>query len=797
MSENKFNELCLFVDESGLLANLDAQNPHTQTKDVCLVGGVLFWGQYDKVNSSVAQILTETLHDVYSGDRKELHYHNDKATKNLSPTERKNYWSKKNDFIDQIRDKLRREPYGERFESVSIRHEEDLALNRSQLLSENEEDNRYLFMLQSLIEKTIFSDNVSRRLTKDAKIVLRVAKRQLVLPLDDPRVPKIKARLDRSAPNSRPNSRSQRYCEKTDNDNSPTFNAKDYHSEKDVENVVTALLKYRWPNSKYCFETRVDAIEYCPEKHLSQAGYYLADLFLGQKRHNVLQRIAAEQKGKPTPNAESFIVPELNAWTYEPASEELSRCEADLASGGGYFEYLLWEKTDVVANKLFDDFKRKIARQIPLNDLRRHWNRLRIAIDAPTPEAFEKARAVFINLDETTRYRESANEFEDAETEIARAWTRLAVANHSGDVGEGDAVWRDISNLARVYRRLSPEKELEFRTQIGLRHVVNLADSFRFREARETIADLLERQKEAFEFFKSSKFFDDRNKRPILGYCLSQSAQLEAIAGAPATSLPEARRLFEEAATHYDADFDRSDVERNAIYLGHVACDMRRFNVGDFGVGLWAQTVENAPFLQEDENNRKTLSLKHLNNGNRFWAPLLLKGVGLFEDDNKVKALLDEWDTSELKASIDRRLQAQKSEHPDGFVLQAAAELRARVYRKLRTNPLANQTSKAFDDAVYALRREDSPLMNFLASVAQIRKALWLLDAKPRDAQETLAEGLNAARQALGDASFSPNVWKETTSGVVEEIFGVPLSPNASNETKARRLVDSVRFNYF
>ena len=44
MSQNKFNEIHLFVDETGLLANIDAYNPKTRGKDLCLVGGVVFWG---------------------------------------------------------------------------------------------------------------------------------------------------------------------------------------------------------------------------------------------------------------------------------------------------------------------------------------------------------------------------------------------------------------------------------------------------------------------------------------------------------------------------------------------------------------------------------------------------------------------------------------------------------------------------------------------------------------------------------------------------------------------------------
>ena len=143
----------------------------------------------------MAKILKETVATHYGIDSwSELHYYDSEGAQKLGAE----YWPKKNAVLAALRDELQRDACADRFQGVSIRHESDLGAPSS-LLSENEEDNRYLFMLQSLIEQVVFSDETARRLTKDAKIVVRIASRQLVLPRGDARIPSIKARLDRLA----------------------------------------------------------------------------------------------------------------------------------------------------------------------------------------------------------------------------------------------------------------------------------------------------------------------------------------------------------------------------------------------------------------------------------------------------------------------------------------------------------------------------------------------------------------------------------------------------------------------
>lgn len=781
MTRCQFDELHIFIDETGLLANVDAVNPKTGQKDLCLVGGVVFWGKYaefDKRLSTILKTVVANHYGVASWD--ELHYSNSEGLKKLG---RDGYWSKKNAFLASVRDELRRLPCAERLQGVSIRHESDFGVDRSSLLSENEGDNRYLFMLQSLIEQVVFSDDTTRRLTQDAKIAVRVASRQLVLERDDSRIPELEARLDRISPK-----RKLYHYEEN-------FVVPYFHNEKDICNATTAFLKYRRPDATLRFDVqRVETINYRnfakdgSRLELSPSGYYLADLFLGQKRRSL------QPSARSDGDAASFVVPEYQAWTYEPATEELARCDADLPNGGGYFDYLLWSKPAVVANPLFADFKRKFAQTLNAKDLRRYWDRLRLEIDAPRAEAFNQARATFLNVDETTRLRseerrrEDAQHFpkDDAENQLSRAWARFAIANHSGDVAEGERVWQEIENLEPLYRRLSPEKELEFRTETGLRRAVNLLDAFRFAESRRVVNNLIERQEEASRFFQSSKFFKDRTKRVQLGRCYSQLGQIEACSG----SLETARKLFEQAAAQYDETTDAADLERNAIYLGHVACDMRRFAVGDFGKSLWTQTLANVPtFDRVPAKSDNQLSLKELSDANRYWAPLLLKGVRLFENDDQVADLLDDWDASPLRASIYERLNAKQSEHPDGLVLQAVAESRARLQRKLRTQPLANATRKAFDDAISALQKEGSPLMNFLTAVARLRKALWLVAAAQTDANVELQKAVDSATSRLADLSPSAN---PSVVAAYDE-----KTKNATLEERARRLVDVVRFNYY
>lgn len=315
-------------------------------------------------------------------------------------------------MLNQIGDELRRLLGAERAQGVSIRHKSDLGSDRSSQLSEDENDNRYLFMLQILIEKLVFSDDALERLTDDAKIVVHVASRKLVLLRDDPRAPELKKRLDRRRKSISRVSKS--YVNKLYNETFDRFEVPRFHTEDNIRDVVAAVHKYRRPNATYRFDSRVNTILYDRRKGLSESGYYLADLFLGQARRR------ATAAGR---NAVPFIVPEYKAWTYEPASEELERCWAD----GGYFDYLLWLKPEIVSHPQFVDLKQKKAQTISAKGLRRYWDRLQHEIDAPGSDAFNKAREVFVTVEEITGYRtEEQNRKDDEKFPRDAAENRLA-----------------------------------------------------------------------------------------------------------------------------------------------------------------------------------------------------------------------------------------------------------------------------------------------------------------------------------------------------------------------------------
>jgi len=79
--------------------------------------------------------------------------------------------------------------------------------------------------------------------------------------------------------------------------------------------------------------------------------------------------------------------------------------------------------------------------------------------------------------------------------------------------------------------------------------------------------------------------------------------------------------------------------------------------------------------------------------------------------------------------------------------------------------------------------------MNFLAAIARLRKALWLVDAGRLDASRELQAAVESAITSRASLSPSSKSNVQTTSNAVES--------NVSLQNRARQIVDAVRFNYY
>lgn len=742
MAKSRYDELHFFIDESGEF--------HSHKKfhqRLAFVGGVLLFGKYDRAaNDRLLAILRARLEEAGGQFPNDMHFSEGKnppkpcviqLVKNLSQP-----------LQEWCGDE--RALYG-----ISLKYEADLANADYHILSELKSDYRYLSMLWSLVEHLVFVDgNISQRLTPDATLHLHVGNRAYVFhekSQDPQELRDLGFRVEKHRKKEQ------------------TWVVPEILDHKTLLNMVRMAVRQRWRQSINLGEIEVPRIRY--ESRPCPAALYLADLYLGLVRQSELSSMFKNHVA-----IKAAMVPVFRRLPYGPWLELLARMQAAL-NDGDIESYL-------AAAEEYDLLPQKLSTFTPVRERQeRTAGKLLAALPARIERVLEDASRLVdapgqaeIGLRQSKRMLGLLAE-PSLRAQVLALQTELSHANHTGQVERADEVFTQYESLEPQLTSLGYEG-LRLKAEMRNRRAVTLIDSFRYAEAEAAldavIGDQEVLQRALLDAARGVAHVPNRE----LGACCGTLGQLHAFQGTP-ERWQQAEASFHRAAECFT---DPADVDRQWIYLGHLACDQ-----GPAGEPLWHAVQERFAVLRTNK--------PHCVSGRQYLLALQLKGVLTFANIGNVRQFLSQWKQVSLPEHFERHELAQ---HPFGLVHQAVALLAARAWRESGESEYADHAQQAFDRAIELLGNGGA-LLKSLGRFAEIRKLLLRHERTPDDARiETqLADKFQVLRGELA-SQFGTSAWGlDESTRPLGHFSRLDLAQDRTIAERAASVLTGIRFNYW
>lgn len=669
----RHDQLHFFIDESGSF---------NSTRNLMLVGGVLLFGENDReTEENLRKAMIGSLAEVGKKYPNDMHFADIRQT---DPAQAKRFAASLSRHLDRWRKEFDRSAYG-----VLIRHRHDVYDGSPGLLAERELDNRYISMLWTLIEHSVFvNDKVSRRLTDDAAIHLHIAHRVFPFPKDE--------EIRRFA-----ESLNWRVVE--DRNNSSRYIITSVLNEVEIRGMFRIAMRDRWKHSRrHLASINVSPIRYHTTSRSDESApaFYLADILLGVERRRMYCHTDRQ------PIVVQAPLPILETLSYDRHLDALVRCKADIQNGG-LDALLAGLKNNPVSRELTKELLPELTRAFKSapEPFHRLFESASEKVDRPQdrPQGLELA-----DLLETV-YRNSNTD--DLLSELYMILIPFSVANHTGDTDKANELWERYLASEKKLPSLGAEQGMEFAVQFRCRRAVSLMDQFRFSEA-ETILVEIGVKEENFRKKMSEHFGVDVESisRHRIGICYSTLAQACAFQSYDPQKRDMAEELFRNALNCFDK---RGDLERIWVYLGHLACDFP-----ENGRSLWDQT----------EENLKKLCGKRIDGLEKpFVLAVLLKGCLVFGDSAKMKESITAFDS--LSGDYPDDL---LNCHPYGLILQIQGLLNAALWRETKDDGFRKQAVMFFERSRKSLSLGDS-LLKTLGTVVSMREYLFLQEAAGRE----------------------------------------------------------------
>jgi hypothetical protein len=702
ISDEKYNELHLFIDESGKL-NSNRRN------EIRFVGGVLIFGEYNSaIEKSIEYSLRRAVKEIGRKYPQDLHYFQ------LPPNERK-----KLAYVIQKQLAFFRPQFGERMYGVLIQHDEDIYPDAPIALAEQELDNRYNSMLWSLIEYYVFvSDEVNKRLTNNAAIHLHIAKKSFSLPEDEDYINTVKSLGYNVSKNPQTG---QHYVQ-------TSINA------QTIRGMFTMTIRNRWKTSqRELASIEINSINYdcnsyandSKRRTVSTPTIYLADIILGVERNRIIdERIGI----KPLQQ----ILPFLEFLEYGKQLEVAVQCKACLLEN--QFEALV----EILADESIDpddirnqDVMNRLVEEFKQNPTSFH-SLIEIAvreIDEPKRRSHALMTAKLVSV-----IYQRANVF-DLLIELYSILVSFAAANHTGDIIKAEAMWNQYLELEKQTPAIGKEYGLEKVRDIILmfrsRRAVNLMDKFNFEAAENVIVEV---SKDEINFRGNNADDLEFISKRRIGICYSLAGQ----ACAFQRKQDKANEFFNYALSCFTKP---EDNERIWIYRGHLACDYP-----EVSTDIWKEIKER---LLVDFNRRFEML------DNPFAFAILMKGTLVFGDINEKQ----EW-LKEIDDVLEFYRQSMFSIHPCGLILQSAAMLYAAVWRETGDDNAVELADYYFQQAIGSLASGEK-LLRLLSNACKLRHALFLYECNPHENKKSVELALrsfvnNASEFGLSFENLSP-----------------------------------------
>ncbi|MDR2169190.1 MAG: hypothetical protein LBP59_03520 [Planctomycetaceae bacterium] len=673
LQENKFNELHLFIDESG---NFGSMSKREQK----LVGGVLLFGEYSKaVERKIKNSLLAAVKSIDGKYPQSLHFCDNNSQKKFVETLQKQ--------LDVFRKESNTKIYG-----VFIRHEEDIYANTSNILAEYELDNRYKLLLWSLIEYCVFADDkVNKRLTDDAVIHLHIASKSVPLKnRDEDYINLTRSLGDNVLQNP---ITGEYYVAKSIN-------------EQTIQGMFSVAMKDKWITSKRKLATidvtplnyNLDEYSFDPKRSKeSTPALYLADILIGLER----QRLNGRYNGYVQ------ILPVLESLEYSWQLDVAMRCKACLVDDNFDALISILDEESIDPDDLHNqDIMNRLVKEFKLNPKSFHRLYEKAVKNIDYPQNRNHALQTLKLLDAVYH---NANVF-DLFSELYSTLITFSAANHAGDIRKAEANWNRYLELEKQISSIGKENRLEKAKDIVLmfrsRRAVNLMDMFDFEAAEKIIIDA-KNDEERFRRNNSDDLEFLSTWR--LGICYSLAGQ----ACAFQKKQEAANDCFRNALSCFT---EPGDLERVWVYLGHLACDFP-----ETSIDLWNEVKEHLPTTIEQD-----IMLFE----KPFVFAVLIKGLLVFGDINEKQEWLDR-NNEILKSDL---FDASKI-HPYGLILQTLAMLNIAVWYETGEKIYAEYADKFFDQAIRSLASGEK-LLQFLSNVCWLRRTLFIKEWQPTNENE-------------------------------------------------------------
>ena len=262
-----------------------------------------------------------------------------------------------------------------------------------------------------------------------------------------------------------------------------------------------------------------------------------------------------------------------------------------------------------------------------------------------------------------------------------------------------------------------------------------------------------------------------------LGACYGTLGQVYAFQG----NKEDAEISFRLAISFFS---DSKDIERQWVYLGHLACDMGEL----IGKTLWKEVTDNLDGIDD-------LQLI-VGDGCQFLLALQLKGKLVFGTNGQIIQLADILANNQPLNNFSANV---KNAHPYGLILQMAGLICARAWKETKAENYYIRAIDFFRSATKYLTKGGS-LLKLLANVCILRKLLL-------EFQKTGVNNNNQINSVINEfithaKEIGEHAWSEDASGRASGYFGTQVSGQNHNtiehvKERAQKIVDLIRFNYW
>jgi hypothetical protein len=719
----RFDQVHIYLDESGKL--------HLPEEGERLVGGVTLRGNPAEVEADLLTLLRESVFHAGGSFPADLHHRGGSLPMLLG---------------EEVRRRLQARPdISRRLHGVVIRHEQDLDPEGGLLTGEAQADNRYQRMLEMLLQHLFHVAGDWRAgLRPEGVVHLHLASRPLVFPTDPARRAQLEA-LGYEVRTHRAPGHEYVQIMLRANQLAP---------------LLQGALQRLWGSSPLRLNVEpVYPINYDPGRPPSQAGLYLADLYLSSVRSRLVRGF----------DRVPGLLPAETRLTYNAALDRQLRRQALLARGEAAGYLTLCRDINMGLHTSCDAAQVQEAEEASAAQL--------LDEQSQTPRSLAEHAAEVVELpgrcaegqalaEKALRLNQRLRQ-PDPRTRLWALQALIAAANHSGASEQAEQLWDEYLRLESGLG--TSEELLRHAREIRNRRVVALTDRFRYGEAQ-TLMEQLTRAQERLWAQQSEVLGRSvpAGPNPELATLYGTLGQVYAFLGTA-----ELQQRTEQSFRRSVAlQADETGRLRQWVYLGHLACDR-----GEAGRSLWAEACRAFPAL----GGTGPITGEQM----QFALALQAKGLLCFGTAEAQEAFLTARGEQDPLSAYPSEERAQ---HPFGLIHQTMGELYAASWRRTRRRDRAETSLEAFRVAAEQMTAQDG-ILAVLGHIAWLRRGLFLLEAFPeaRTTTEGLARRLTTLREVMLKHA-GPEGWRSLGG---ENDATVPV------EEQARRIVAAVRFNFW